>query len=154
MVFDTISSNIDEVLSINQSANEFAFGDFNIHHKDWLSILVEVIDLVNSVTIFSITNDLTQKVNFPNWIPDYDCHSPGLLDLFISSDASICPAMAFPPLGNSDYFVVSVSNDFPPNSKQDAPFQLMSILKLIRTVFLVLLLLLVNFLRGFGLELM
>ena len=33
-VFDSISSNKDEVLSINPSANVFVFGDFNIHHKD------------------------------------------------------------------------------------------------------------------------
>ena len=31
-VFDSISSNIDEVLSINLSANVFLFGDFNVHH--------------------------------------------------------------------------------------------------------------------------
>ena len=36
-VFDSISSNIDEVLSINLSANVFVFGDFNIRHKDWLT---------------------------------------------------------------------------------------------------------------------
>ena len=30
--------------------------------------------------------------------------------------------MAFPPLGNSDHLVVSVSIDFPTNSQQDAPF--------------------------------
>ena len=30
--------------------------------------------------------------------------------------------MAFPPLGNSDHVVVSVSIDFPVNSKQDTPF--------------------------------
>ena len=36
-VFDSISSNIDEVLSINPSANMFVFGDFNVHYKDWLS---------------------------------------------------------------------------------------------------------------------
>ena len=30
--------------------------------------------------------------------------------------------MAFPPLGNSDHVVVSVSIDFSINSKQDAPF--------------------------------
>ena len=30
--------------------------------------------------------------------------------------------MAFPPLGNSDHVVVSVSIDFPINSKQDTPF--------------------------------
>ena len=29
---------------------------------------------------------------------------------------------AFPPLGNSDHVVVSVSIDFPTNSQQDAPF--------------------------------
>ena len=33
-VFGSISSNIDEVLSINPSANVFVFGDFNVHHKD------------------------------------------------------------------------------------------------------------------------
>ena len=35
-VFDSISSNIDEVLSINPSA-VFVFGDFKVHHKDWLT---------------------------------------------------------------------------------------------------------------------
>ena len=35
-VFDYISSNIDEALSINPSANVFVFGDFNVHHKEWL----------------------------------------------------------------------------------------------------------------------
>ena len=36
-VSDSVSSNIDEVLSINPSANVFVFGDFNFHHKDWLT---------------------------------------------------------------------------------------------------------------------
>ena len=36
IVFDSVSSNIDEVLSMNSSANVFVFGDFNIHHNDWL----------------------------------------------------------------------------------------------------------------------
>ena len=58
--------------------------------------------------------------NFPTRIPDCDSHSLALLNLFISSDASICFTMAFPPLGNSDH--VLVSNDFPSNSKRDAPF--------------------------------
>ena len=30
--------------------------------------------------------------------------------------------MVFPPLGNSDHVVLSVSNDFPTNSQQNAPF--------------------------------
>ena len=45
-------------------------------------------------------------VNFPTQIPDCDSHSPALLDLFISSDASICSTMAFLQLGNP-YHVVS-----------------------------------------------
>ena len=61
-------------------------------------------------------------VNFPTRIPDCDSHSPALLDLFLSSDASIFSTMAFPALGNSDYVVISVSIDFPTNSQQDAPF--------------------------------
>ena len=61
-------------------------------------------------------------VNFPTQIPDCDSHNPALLDLFLTSDASICSTMAFPPLGNSDHVVVSVSIDFPTNSQQDAPF--------------------------------
>ena len=36
-VFVSISSNIDEILSINPSTNLFVFGDFNVHHKDWLT---------------------------------------------------------------------------------------------------------------------
>ena len=42
-----------------------------------------------------------------------DSHSPTLLDLFLSSEASICSTMDFPPLENSDHGVVSVSIDFP-----------------------------------------
>ena len=79
-------------------------------------ILVELIDLVNSNN-FSISNDLTQMVNFPTQICDCDSHIPALLNLFISSDTSICSTMAFPSLENSDHVVVSVSIDFPTNSK-------------------------------------
>ena len=43
------------------------------------------------------------------------------MDLFLSSDASICATMAFPLLGNSDH-VVSVFVDFPSNSQQDSQF--------------------------------
>ena len=87
-----------------------------------LPILVELINLMNSVIIFLISNHLTQIVNFPARIPDCDSHSPALLDLFLSSDASICSTMAFPPLRNSDHVFVSVSIDFLTNSQQDTPF--------------------------------
>ena len=38
-------------------------------------------------------------VHFPTRTPDGDSHSPALLDLLISSDASIRSTMTFPPLG-------------------------------------------------------
>ena len=52
MVFDAISSNINEVISMNSSANVLDFVDFNVHHQD-RHILMELMDLVNYV------NDLT-----------------------------------------------------------------------------------------------
>ena len=76
---------------------------------------MELIDL-------AISNDLTQIVNFPNRIPDCDSHSPALLELFSSSDVSICSTMAFLPLRNSDHSSVSVSIDVPSNSDRGGPF--------------------------------
>ena len=122
MVFDSISCNIDEVVSINPSANVFVFGDFNVHHKDWLTYSGGTDRPGELCYNFSISNDLTQMVNFPIRIPGCDSHSPALLDLFLSSDASICSTMAFPPFGNSNHVVVSVFIDFPTNSQWDAPF--------------------------------
>ena len=61
-------------------------------------------------------------VNFPIRILNYDSHCPGFFDLFISCDARICCTIAFPPLWNSDHVVLSVSTDFPANSKWDALF--------------------------------
>ena len=78
-------------------------------------------------------------VNFSTRIPDCDSHSLALFDLFISSDGSICSTMAFPPLGNSDHVVVSVSIDFPINSNGMPRFiaQLMTILVIIGMVFVI-----------------
>ena len=102
MVFDSVSSNIDEVFSINPSANVFVFGNFNVHLKDWLTYSGRTDRPGELCYNFSISNDL------------------------LSSDASICSTMAFPPFGNSDHVVVSVSIDFPVNSKQDTPFHRMA----------------------------
>ena len=104
----------------------FVFGDFNVHHKDWLTYSGGNDRPGELCYNFSISNNLTQIVNFPTQISDCDSHSPALLDLFISSDASICSTMALHPLGNSDHVVVSVSIDFPINSKQHTLFHRMA----------------------------
>ena len=97
-------------------------GDFNVPHKDWLTYSGGTDRPDELCYNFCISNDLTQMVNFPTRIPDCDSRSPALLDLFLSSDASICSTMTFPPLGNSDHVVVSVPIYFPSNSKRGAPF--------------------------------
>ena len=86
---------------------------------------MELIDLLNFVIIFQITSfssDLTEMVNFPAWIPDCYPHSPAPWHLFISSGASICFTMAFPPLGNLNHVAVSFSIYFPSNSTGNALF--------------------------------
>ena len=120
--FYYISSNIDDVLLIKPSANVFVFGNFNVHHKDWVTYSGGTDRPGELCSNFSISNNLTQIVNFPIQIPDCDSHSPALLNLFISSDTSICSTMAFPPLGNADHGNVSVSIDYPINSEQDTLF--------------------------------
>ena len=107
---------------INPSANVFVFGDFNVHHKDWLTYSGGTDQPGELCYNFSMANDLTQMGNFPTRIPDCNSHNPALLDLFLTSDASICFIMAHLPLGNSDHVVVSFSIDFPSNSQWDAPF--------------------------------
>ena len=122
VVSDSISSNIDEVFSFNPSAYVFFSGDFNVHHKDWL-ICSGGTDGSNELCYnFSISNDLNQMVKFSTQIPDCDSHNYVFLNLLLSSVASICSSMAFPPLGNSDHVVVSGSIGFPSNSKRDTSF--------------------------------
>ena len=99
----------------------FVFGDFNVHHKDWLTYSGGTDRSGELCYNFSFPNDPTQMVNFPSQIPDFDSHSPALLDLFLSSDTSICSTVAFLLLGNYDHVAVSVSIDSPINSKRDSP---------------------------------
>ena len=85
-------------------------------------ILVELIDVLNSVIIFQSEMTLLKWLTFSLWPPDSDSHSPALLNLFLSSDATVCSTVAFPPLGISDYLVVSVSIYFPSNLKRGTLF--------------------------------
>ena len=107
---------------INPSAIVFCLWRLNIHHKDWPSYSGRTDRPGELCYNFSISNDLTQVVNFLTQIPDCDSHSPALLELFLSSDASSYSTMAFSPFGNSDNIVVLVSIDFPSDLQWDAPF--------------------------------
>ena len=87
-----------------------------------LPTLVELIDLVNSVIIFLSQMTELRWLTFLLRSQTVDSHSPSLLYFFLSSDASICSTLSFPPLGDSDHVVVSVSIDSPLNSQQHALF--------------------------------
>ena len=64
MDFDSISSNIDEVLSINPSVNILVFGDFTAHHKDWITYSGGTDAQVNSVIIFLSQMTLLRSLTF------------------------------------------------------------------------------------------
>ena len=86
-----------------------------------LHILVELINLVNSVIIF-----LSQMISLRRLTFLLGSQTVILIILlfwiYFLHDTSICFTMVFPSLGNSDHVVASVSIDFPTNSQQDAPF--------------------------------
>ena len=83
MIYDSVSSSIAEIFQIILSVNVFVFGDFNAHNKEWLTYSGGTDSPGELCYNFSISNDLTQMVNFPTLIPDCDSHSPCLLDLFL-----------------------------------------------------------------------
>ena len=79
IVIDAISSNIDEVLSNNPSANAFVFRDFNIYHKCcltysggsndltwWLTLLLEYLTVLldlEELKIFCIQINIKLSYN-------------------------------------------------------------------------------------------
>ena len=66
---------------MNPSANVFVFGEFNVHHKEWLTYSSGTDQPGESdQPDFSISNDLTQMVNFPLGNPDCAYQSPAVLD--------------------------------------------------------------------------
>ena len=86
-LYDTIS--FHEVLSINPSAKMFVFEDLSIHYKSCLTYSGRTDRPGELCYNFAISNDLTQMLNCPPCIPDYDSRIPALLDLFISIDANV-----------------------------------------------------------------
>ena len=80
---------------ITSPSAKFVFGDFNVHEKDWLTYSGGTHRPAERVIIF------LSQMTFISWltlllsrIPDCDSQSPVLLDVFLSSDSSICSTMA------------------------------------------------------------
>ena len=120
-VIDSISENIDKALLAHPSANIFVFGDFNIHHSEWLPFSHTTSSSGINTYNFAISHSLTQLVDSPTRTPDRNDQEPSLLDLFLSSNPDICKTSTSCPLGNSDHSVVNVAIDFNSSLTHDPP---------------------------------
>ena len=67
-VFDAVLSSIDGVLLFNPSVNLFVFGDFNVHHKNWLAYYGTTDRSDELCYSLSIADNLPQSINFSTWI--------------------------------------------------------------------------------------
>ena len=120
-VIDTVSNSIDDALLLHPTANIFVFGDFNVHHSDWLKYSNDTnLSGINAYN-FSLSQSLTQLVDFPTRFPDRDDHRPSLLDLFLTSNPNICNISCLSPLGNSDHAVVNVDISLSSKAAQESP---------------------------------
>ena len=120
-VLDSVSQSIDSALTLHPSANIFVFGDFNAHHREWLNH-----DRSDAAGIhthnFAISQSLHQTVDFVTRIPDRDDHSPSLLDLFLTSNPTICQTSSSSALGKSDHVVVNIQISLNTKAAQESPF--------------------------------
>ena len=102
-MLDAISDSIDSAISHYHSAQVMVFGDFNVHHNEWLTHSRNI-DIPGIATHnFSISQDLTQIVSSPTYIPDRASDGRYLLDLFLCSNSDDCVVKVLPPIGNSDH---------------------------------------------------
>ena len=91
-----------------------------------LPILVELIDLVNSVIIFLSQMTLLRWLTFLRGSQTVILIVLLFWNYFFLLMLVFVLQWLFLPTGNSDHVVVSVSIDFPSNSQRDAPFHCMA----------------------------
>ncbi|KAL7640504.1 UNVERIFIED_CONTAM: hypothetical protein RMT77_008779 [Armadillidium vulgare] len=121
--FDYLNSKIEHILSSSPFSEIIILGDFNVHHRQWLSSSSH--DPAGELAFnFSIQNNLEQLVHLPSRIPDRLGDEPNILDLFLTSYPSPYTVKFFPPLGSSDHLLISVSNSISSSLPQEGPFLL------------------------------
>jgi len=120
-LFDVISDQIDQALSLYPSANIVVVGDFNAHHTEWLGSNVSDSAGVKAHN-FCLSQSLTQIVNFPTRFPDNPNHLPSLLDLCLVSDPSQCSVSPHSPLGSSDHGLISLKLSSHSSSSSESPY--------------------------------
>ncbi|KAL7632739.1 UNVERIFIED_CONTAM: hypothetical protein RMT77_016940 [Armadillidium vulgare] len=118
--FDYLNSKIEHILSSSPFSEIIILGDFNVHHRQWLSSSSH--DPAGELAFnFSIQNNLEQLVHLPTRIPDSLGDEPNILDLFLTSYPSPHTVKLFPPLGSSDHLLISVSCPVSSSLPQERP---------------------------------
>ncbi|KAL7641293.1 UNVERIFIED_CONTAM: hypothetical protein RMT77_008431 [Armadillidium vulgare] len=118
--FDYLNSKIEHILSSSPFSEIIILGDFNVHHRQWLSSSSQ--DPAGELAFqFSIHNNLEQLVQLPTRIPDRLGDEPNILDLFLTSNPSPYTVKLFPPLGSSDHLLISVSCPVSSSLPQERP---------------------------------
>ncbi|KAL7629919.1 UNVERIFIED_CONTAM: hypothetical protein RMT77_019962 [Armadillidium vulgare] len=118
--FDYLNSKIEHILSSSPFSEIIILGDFNVHHRQWLSSSSH--DPAGELAFnFSIHNNLEQLVHLPTRIPDRLGDEPNILDLFLTSNPSPYTVKLFPPLVSSDHLLISVSCPVSSSLPQERP---------------------------------
>ena len=106
--FNYLTSKVEHILSLSPSSEVSILGDFNVHHRDWLSS--SFTSTAGELAFeFSLLNDLEQLVKLPTRIPDRLGDRPNILDLFLTSNPSSYSVNLSSPLGSSDHCLISVT---------------------------------------------
>ena len=109
-MINVISDKLDYLLQQYPSAEVAVFGDFNVHHVDWL-IHSRTTDVSGqAVYDFALSHNLSQMVSSPTRVPDRVGDSGYLLDLFLTTNPDHFSHTVSSPLGTSDHCVVTVTS--------------------------------------------
>jgi len=110
-LFDYLNDTIEHVISSSPLSEVTLFGDFNVHHMEWLSSN-RTTQAGTAAFEFATLNDLQQLIVGPTRIPDNSLQLPSLspLDLFLTSSHNSYNCKILPPLGNSDHNLISCTS--------------------------------------------
>src|ERR1700755_2185976 len=114
--FDYLNSKIEHILSSSPFSEIIILGDFNVHHRQWLSSSSH--DTAGERAFhFVIQNDLEQLVQLPTPLGD----ESNILDLFLTSYPSPYNVKLFPPWVSSDDLPISASSSIFSSLLQERP---------------------------------
>ena len=117
LLFDHLSKSIETITLQPPRSEIIVLGDFNIHNSGWLSYSSNVTNPAGrEAEAFAIVNDLTQVISEPTRVPDRAGDKANTLDLFLTSNPSICsPPTVSSPLGNYDHCLITLRHDLLPH---------------------------------------